>query len=346
PAVLPDGRNVLLLKVLMTNACENDCFYCANRCSRDFPRLSFRPEELAELFMSLYHNRRVQGLFLSSAISRGSAATMEKMIKTAEILRLKHKFGGYIHLKILPGASFDYVQRAVELASRVSVNLEAPSKGRLLKITSSKDFENDLLLRMKWVKSLTSQENFLPAGQTTQFVVGAADESDREILETTDYLYREVNLTRAYFSAFQPLKDTPLEEHPPTPLMREHRLYQADFLLRRYGFKFNEIVFDERGNLPLDMDPKMAWVLKHPREFPVEINKADGNTLLRVPGIGPKSAARIIKARAKNKFYTLDELKEVGVVVKRAAPFILIDGRPQGESTQLPLKTLPLCSDI
>ncbi|MDI6688868.1 MAG: hypothetical protein QME54_00305 [Actinomycetota bacterium] len=136
---------------------------------------------------------------------------MKKMIKTAEILRLKHKFGGYIHLKILPGASFDYVQRAVELASRVSVNLEAPSKGRLLKITSSKDFENDLLLRMKWVKSLTSRENFLPAGQTTQFVVGAADESDREILETTDYLYREVNLTRAYFSAFQPLKDTPLE---------------------------------------------------------------------------------------------------------------------------------------
>jgi putative DNA modification/repair radical SAM protein len=330
PAVLPNGKSILLLKVLMSNACKNNCFYCPNRYNRDFRRLSFKPDELAKLFLELYRRRFAHGLFLSSAISGGTTATMERMLKTVEILRLKYHFPGYIHLKILPGASFSYVERAVELASRVSINLEAPNKKRLQKIADEKRFEDDLLLRMQWVKSLTLKKNYLPAGQSTQFVVGAAGESDQEILQMTDFLYREMNLNRVYFSAFQPVKDTPLEEHPPTPLLREHRLYQVDFLLRYYGFQLEEIIFDQQGNLPLRFDPKMSWALKHWEKFPIEINTASRRELLRVPGIGPKSATAIIKQRLKNKFYNIEELKRNGVIVKRAAPFILINGKPQG----------------
>jgi putative DNA modification/repair radical SAM protein len=340
PAVLPNGKNILLLKVLMSNACENNCFYCPNRQSRDFRRLSFKPDELAKFFLEFYQRRLAHGLFLSSAISGGTRATMEKMLKTVEILRLKYHFPGYIHLKILPGASFSYVERAVELADRVSINLEAPNKKRLQKIAGEKRFESDLLLRMQWVKSLSLKKGYLPAGQTTQFVVGAAGESDREILQMTDFLYQEMNLSRVYFSAFQPVRNTPLEEHPPTPLLREHRLYQVDFLFRYYGFRLEEIIFDHRGNLPLRFDPKMSWALKHLEKFPVEINAASQGELLRVPGIGPKSATTIVKQRLKNKFYNLEELRRIGVVVKRAAPFILINGKPQGsldKSIQLSL---------
>lgn len=325
PAVLPDGKTVRLLKILMTNACSNDCLYCATRCGRDFKRTSLSPDELAAMFMGLHRRNLVTGLFLSSAIATSARATMERMIKAVEILRFKFGFSGYVHLKILPGAAFDYVERAVQLATRVSVNLEAPSGARLQKISRGKNFD-DLLLRMKWVKSLASNAGGLTAGQTTQFVVGAAGESDREILQLTGKLYEDLELSRVYYSAFQPVTGTPLEGRSATPPMREHRLYQVDFLLRKYGFAFEEITFQRDGNLSLSLDPKMVWALSHPERFPLEINKASREELLRVPGIGPKSASRIVKARLKGKLYSLQELKGMRVLVKRAAPFILING--------------------
>jgi len=326
PAAMPDGRRVMLLKILMSNACENNCLYCANRRGRDFRRISFQPEELARLFDELHRRGLVQGLFLSSAICGGATRMMERMVATAELLRFQYEFRGYIHLKILPGADLACVERAAELADRLSINLEAPSQERLAHIANDKDFD-DLLAPMGLVKAITDRGRLVRAGQTTQFVVGAADETDREVMHTTHRLYRELGLARAYFSAFQPVVDTPLEDRPPTPLIREHRLYQADFLLRRYGFEFDDLVFDEDGNLPRSSDPKMIWALTHPELFPVEVNLASREELLRVPGIGPQSAARILKLRRQGRFRSLQGLSEIGAVAKRAAPFILLDGR-------------------
>lgn len=323
PASLPDGKITHLLKVLLSNECENDCKYCVNRWGRDFQRISFEPEELVKLFMELYRKHLVHGLFLSSGIAWGINQTMEKMITAVEILRKKTLFKGYIHLKILPGADFSLVEQAAQLANRISLNLEAPTQKGLTKI-SHKDIKNDIYQRMKWINKITSAEN-LRTSQTTQFVVGASDESDYELLKTTDWLYHHLKLARTYFSAFQPVENTPLENHPPTPLLREHRLYQADFLLRCYGFKFEELKFSPEGNLPLDLDPKMAFALTNMDKFPLEINKASKEELLRIPGIGPTSATRIIKR--KDKFHTIEELKKVGVVTKRASAFILIDGK-------------------
>lgn len=326
PAAMPDGRRVMLLKILMSNVCENNCLYCANRRGRDFRRISFQPEELAKLFDELHRRGLVQGLFLSSAICGGATRMMERMLATAELLRFQYEFRGYIHLKILPGADLACVERAAELADRLSTNLESPSQERLARIASGKDF-NELLAPMGLVKAIIDRKGLIRAGQTTQFVVGAADETDREVMRTTHWLYRELDLARAYFSAFQPIVDTPLEDRPPTPLIREHRLYQADFLLRRYGFEFDDLVFDEDGNLPRSFDPKMIWALTHPELFPVEVNLASREELLRVPGIGPRSAARILKLRRQGRFCSLQGLSEIGAVAKRAAPFILLDGR-------------------
>ena len=336
PAAVPDGRVVSLFKVLMTNACENDCQYCANTCGRSFRRHRFTPEELADVFAELNRRRIAEGLFLSSAIPGGGASAMDETIKAVEILRRKHRFPGYVHLKILPGARFDQVERAIELADRVSINLEAPNAERLKKISSGKAFD-ELVMRMKWVGQVLDRgENTLSAGHTTQFVVGASEESDREILDTTAKLYDRLGMRRAYFSAFQPVEGTELEDQPPTPFVREHRLYQADWLLRRYGFVFEDLVFGEEGNLALDRDPKEMWALRHPEHFPVEVNTAPYNDLMRVPGIGTRSARRIMRERVKGRFHTVEALRGTGAVLKRAAPYILIDGRTAG-SRQLSL---------
>jgi putative DNA modification/repair radical SAM protein len=337
PAALPDGQSVFLLKVLLSNACTNDCHYCVNRASHAFRRTTFSAGELAGLFVRLWESGRVGGLFLSSGVVRDSDVTMERMIQTVEILRLHHHFRGYVHLKILPGASYSLVERAVQLATRVSVNLEAPNAERLDRIATGKDFRNDLLLRMQWAQKLIAQHYAgTSKSQTTQFVVGAADESDREILGQTERLYCGMNLARVYFSAFQPIAGTPLEERVPTTPLREHRLYQADFLLRKYGFRFAELVFDRQGNLPDVADPKTIWARYHPELFPLEINRAEENELLRVPGIGPASARKIVRGRARNRFHRLEELRGVGVWIRRAAPFVLIDGR-RANSSQLGL---------
>jgi putative DNA modification/repair radical SAM protein len=329
PAALPDGQRVAMLKVLLSNACQKDCHYCANRVSRDFRRVRFAPEELARAFDQMHRKGLVKGLFLSSGVCGEVGRAMDQMIATVELVRKRYAFSGYVHLKILPGASFAHVERAVQLATRVSVNLEAPNAERLARIAPHKDFAANLLQPMHWAKSLieASDGRLVPAGQTTQFVVGAADESDREILMTTARLYRGMGLARAYFSAFQPVVDTPLEGHPPTPPLREHRLYQSDWLLRQYDFTFEDLIFDEAGNLPREADPKMIWAQVHPERFPIEINRANREELLRVPGLGPRSVARILRLRRQGTFRTLTDLKKMGAVASRAAPFILLDGK-------------------
>jgi len=340
PAIRPDGTRIALLKVLFTNACDNDCAYCINRRGRNTRRVGFRAPELARLFDELRRKGLVQGLFLSSGICHSPERMMERMIITTEIIRFRYRFRGYIHLKILPGADLGSVERAVQLADRVSINLEAPNQCRLMRLTARKDFEADILERMRWAARFISEKTERRTTQTTQFVVGAADESDREVLETSNRLYQEVSLYRAYFSAFQPVRETPLEDHAPTPLLREHRLYQADFLLRQYGFQFDELIFDQRGNLPTSTDPKTAWAVRHPELFPLEINRASREELLRVPGIGPVSADRIVRLRAKGAFRSLSDLRRLRLVTSRVAPFVLLDGkRPP---TQLSLWDMPL----
>lgn len=326
----PDGRCISLFRVLMTNACQKDCFYCPNRVQRDIPRTSFDPAELARLFLEFYRRNYVEGLFLSSGVAVSPGRTMEDMLHTVELLRLHYKYRGYIHLKILPGLSYDYIERATQLASRVSVNIEAPNPVRMNKLSRLKDFQEDIIRPMQWINRLQSQHK-LPAGHTTQFIVGAAGESDAEILQTVTGLYRQVGLRRAYFSAFQPIPDTPLEDVPAASLLREHRLYQTDFLLRQYKFSLDEMAFSKEGNLAMEMDPKMAAAVKNIHRYPLEINRASYEELLRIPGIGPLSASRIVNVRRRFHIAGFGDLKNIGVVTKRAAPFILINGKTQSD---------------
>ena len=327
PAVLPDGKSVTLMKVLLSNACENDCSYCANRRSRDGPRDGFQPDELASLFDALVRSGIAQGLFLSSAVCRSTAHTMDLMIATVERVRSKYQYRGYVHLKLLPGCDKATVERAVQIADRVSVNLEAPNAMRLERLSREKALEHDLLLPIEWATQFSRRGLGARTGVTTQFVVGAAGESDSEILGTVDRLYRELGLTRAYYSAFQPIARTPLENLAPASPLREHRLYQSDYLLRCYGFALNELIFGRDGRLSMDVDPKMAWARTHPERFPVEINRASRRQLLRVPGIGPRSAERILRMRRQGRLRRIADLRASGAVASRATPFVLLDGR-------------------
>lgn len=322
----PDGRCISLFKVLQTNNCQKDCSYCPNRVQRDIPRASFTSDELARVFHEFYRRNYVEGIFLSSGIAKGPSYTMEELIKTAELLRFNYKYKGYIHLKIIPGAKYEYVERAVQLATRVSINIEAPTPGHLQKLSKLKNYDDEIINRMKWIKQFSTKGN-LPAGQTTQFIVGAAGESDSDIIKTSSSLYSQTGLRRIYFSAFQPVSGTPLEGLKAAPVIREHRLYQCDFLMRQYGFNLNDIYFSKEGNLPLDLDPKMSFALNNLHLFPLEVNKASVRELLRVPGIGPASARRIIQARRNFLINSSDELKNMGVVVKKALPFVQINGR-------------------
>jgi predicted DNA-binding helix-hairpin-helix protein len=327
PAMLPGGKAIRLLKVLQTNACQNDCSYCPTRVSARVQRISFAPEELAAFFMDMLNRGLVSGLFLSSGIAGGAPHTMDRLLATSEIVRRRYGFLGYLHLKIMPGAEFAQVEAAVRLADRVSLNLEAPTADSLARIAGKKDFEDGLLARMGWIHQLTSQGLGASGGQTTQFVVGAAGESDHEILSATSRLYRQIHLRRAYFSAFQPVPGSPLEEHPPTPKLRQQRLYQADFLFRKYGFQLNDLVFDDHGHLPLTTDPKLLWASRHPERFPLEINTASREELLRVPGIGPTAAARLLDLRRQGRLSRADDLRVAGATPHRALPYLLLDGR-------------------
>jgi predicted DNA-binding helix-hairpin-helix protein len=333
PAQLPNGKQIKLLKTLLSSACERDCFYCPFRAGRDFRRATFKPQEFAELFMKLNQAKAAEGIFLSSGIAAGGANTQNKILDTAEILRNKLGYRGYMHLKIMPGAEKGQVERMMQLADRVSINLEAPNTERLAKLAPHKIFIEELFRPLKWVEEIRRSQpaykfwNGRYPSTVTQFVAGGADESDLELLTTTDWLMKNVRLKRAYFSAFHPIRDTPLENKAAVDPVREHRLYQASFLLRDYGFDLEEMPFAQNGNLPLLTDPKLAWAQQNLKERPLEINKAGRQELLRIPGIGPKYADTIIQARRTNKFRDLTALRKLGIVVARAAPFLLLDGR-------------------
>jgi putative DNA modification/repair radical SAM protein len=328
-AALPDGGCISLFKVLMTNICTNDCAYCINASRRDIPRTAFKPEELAQLFMQYQQKRLVQGLFLSSGIAGNPSGTMERMIETVEILRGRYEFKGYIHFKLLPGASTSCIEAACRLANRVSINIETPTARHLAKLSSRKDIYEGILSPMRQVKNLKEQSGILvPSGQTTQFVVGAAGENDGEILNTTTALYNEMELRRVYFSAYKPIGDSRLEGVNAASPWREHRLYQADWLLRVYKFAPSEVslALDRWGNLPLKTNPKLSIARKQPWIFPVDVNRASYEELLRVPGIGPVAAKRIVQARVDRSIWSLDQLKKLHVRHREAAPFIWFKG--------------------
>ena len=332
-AVMPGGKRITLLKTMITSACERNCYYCPFRAGRNYRRETFKPEELAKTFMDMYRAGLVEGMFLSSGIIGGGIATQDKLIATAEILRNKLRFRGYLHLKIMPGAERDQVRRSMELASRVSVNLEGPNDKRLALLAPKKIFLQELLQPLKWVEEIRKTEQPLGAwngrwpSSTTQFVVGAADDTDLELLTTSGYLLRHLRLSRTYYMAFNPVPDTPLENVTPENPWRQHRLYQASFLLRDYGFDLEEMPFAQDGNLPLDADPKMAWAQVNLAQSPVELNRAEPDSLLRVPGIGPKGVRSIVAARRHNKLRELTDLKAIGVSPTRPAPYVLLDGK-------------------
>ena len=333
PAWLPNGKQVKLLKTLLSSACERDCFYCPFRAGRDFRCVSFKPQEFAELFMKLHQSSLAEGIFLSSGIAAGGANTQNKILDTAEILRNKLGFRGYLHLKIMPGAEKDQVRRLMQLADRVSINLEAPNRERLSTLAPNKNFFEELFRPLKWVEEIRQSQpaykgwNGRWPSTVTQFVAGGSDESDLELLSTTDWLMKNVHIKRAYYSAFFPIRDTPMENKAAVNPIREHRLYQASFLLRDYGFDLEDMPFLQDGNLPLPTDPKLAWAQHNLKEKPVEINKAERRDLLRLPGIGPKGADAILRARRISKLRDVASLRKLGIVVTRVAPFVLLDGK-------------------
>ncbi len=328
PAALPAGNKIRVLKVLQDNSCKNDCTYCAQRAGRNTPRDRFEPEELAQIFNQLHLAKKAEGIFLSSGIGCNPIKTMDRMLATTELIRRRYKFFGYIHLKILPGAELAQIEQAACLAQRISINIEAPNEKRLNVLSKEKKLESDIMQRMQWISNIVDQKKYRANGHTTQFIVGAAQETDSEIVSKVFELYDNFNLPRPPYSKFNPVPETPLEEREPVDFMREHRLYQTDFLIRKYGFKQDEIIFEKDNNLSLDLDPKTVWAKAHPELFPIEINQADANSLLRIPGIGPTTTKRIIKARKSRKIKYLSDLKKMGATIKHAGDYLLCDGQP------------------
>ena len=333
-----DGRCVSLLKVLQTNLCVYDCQYCVNRRSNDVPRAAFTPEELCELTMGFYRRNYIEGLFLSSAVIRNPDYTTELMIRTLGILREKHRFGGYIHAKAIPGADPLLTRRLGLLADRLSVNIELPSQKSLNTLAPDKS-KSSILLPMGHITNKIKENSyeivkykaapkFAPAGQSTQMIIGATPDTDFQILRLSEAMYGKYRLKRVFYSAYIPVGDQKLLPPAGTkpPLLREHRLYQADWLLRFYGFKAEELLDEQHQEFNPLLDPKCNWALHHPESFPVEINKAPYETLLRVPGIGVKSAQKIVTARRQAKLDYAD-LRKLGVVLKRANYFILCLGK-------------------
>ena len=334
-----DGRCISLLKVMLTNYCIYDCAYCINRRSNDLPRATLSVRELVELTMEFYRRNYIEGLFLSSGVVRNPDYTMERLVRVAKDLRTVHRFNGYIHLKSIPGSSQELVHEAGLYADRLSVNIEIPREENLKRLAPEKD-HGSVFAPMRYIQQgmLESAENrkrfrhaprFVPAGQSTQMIVGATSETDNDILHLSSALYRRPSMKRVYYSGYISVntydKRLPALKQP--PLVRENRLYQADWLLRYYQFQVDEIVDDAFPNLDLEIDPKLAWALRHPEQFPVDINKADYEMILRVPGIGLKSARLIVASRRFSRlgFY---ELKKMGVVMKKARYFITCNELP------------------
>lgn len=331
--LMPGGKSLPALKTMLTTACERNCYYCPFRAGRSYRRQTVKPETLAKTFMDMHRAGMVEGLFLSSGIIKGGVTTQDKLIETAEILRQKHGFKGYLHLKIMPGVEKDQVRRAMELANRLSVNLEAPNDLRLARLAPKKDFFEELIRPLEWIEQIRKNERPLKSwnkrwpSSVTQFVVGGAGESDLELVIISELLINKYRLQRLYYSAFRPIKDTPMENLPPEHPLRQHRLYQTSFLLRDYGFDLEELPFNSSGNLPLDQDPKLAWARDHLLHHPVEINQADKQELIRVPGLGPIGVKRILTARRQGKIQALSHLRQLGIATKQLQPFVLLDGK-------------------
>lgn len=333
-----DGRCISLLKILFTNECIYDCKYCINRKSNDVPRASFTPDEICELTVQFYRRNYIEGLFLSSGILYSPTYTMELIYEAIYKLRTLYRFQGYIHVKAIPGADPEIIRRLGLLADRMSVNLELPTAEGLQRLAPNKHRKNILAPMRMIQQGITQNKNelmvyrhtssFVPAGQSTQMIVGATPENDYQIMMVAENLYKRFDLKRVYYSAFVSVnedKDLPALPGGP-PLLREHRLYQADWLLRFYGFEAKELLSEDKPNFNILLDPKADWALRHLEQFPVEINRADYQTILRVPGIGVKSAQRIVRAR-KNGSLSFEDLKKIGVTLKRALYFITCNGR-------------------
>jgi putative DNA modification/repair radical SAM protein len=331
-----DGRCISLLKILFTNYCIFDCQYCVNRTSNDVERAAFTPREIANLTIEFYKRNYIEGLFLSSAIIKNSDYTMEQIIESLSILRYEYKFNGYIHAKAIPGASDELVRQLGFLCDRVSVNIEMPSSKSLQTFAPQKTKEN-ILKPMKQIKGSINQSRqelavykhaptFAPAGQSTQMIIGATPETDRSILNLTESLYDKFKLKRVFYSAYIPLGKNPLLPTTAPPLLREHRLYQADWLLRYYDFRADELLDDENQNFSNLIDPKCEWALRHMELFPMEINSVPYRMLLRVPGIGVRSAQKIVKARRAGRL-SFEDLKKMRISMKKAKYFIVANGK-------------------
>lgn len=334
-----DGRCVSLLKIMLTNFCIYDCAYCINRRSNDIRRATFSVKELVELTIEFYRRNYIEGLFLSSGVINNPDYTMERMVRVIKNLRTEYRFNGYIHMKSIPGASQELVNEAGQYADRMSVNLEIPTEENLKLLAPEKDHRS-VYRPMRYIqqglqqsiedrKKFRSAPRFVPAGQSTQMIVGATNENDKDILRVSSILYTKTQMRRVYYSGFIPVNsyDSRLPAIKQAPLVRENRLYQADWLMRFYQYRADEIVDDANPNLDLEIDPKLAWALRHPEIFPIDINKADYAMILRVPGIGVKSAQFIVMSRRYGKL-NVSQLKKIGVVMKKAQYFITCNELP------------------
>jgi predicted DNA-binding helix-hairpin-helix protein len=334
------GPRTTLMRILMTNACSFNCHYCPMRRDRDMPRTLLKPAELVRIFLAAVEREWCTGLFLTTGIPGRPVKVMDDLIEVLTLLRVKHRFAGYIHVKMVPGAEVAQIERLTSLATRVSMNLEAPCGDTLMRIAPEKNLSSALVQLDRVRKQVNERRNeeregrprdvFLPggtAGMTMQFVVGATPDTDRTIMNRVTELYAGRGIHHTHFAAFRPIRNTPLENVRATPAVREQRLYQTDYLLRDYGFAPNEVVYDESGNLPLENDPKTAWALAHPENFPLEVRTASRGQLLRVPGIGPASARRIVTERMTTQLRGLADLRALGVVTTRAAGFLTLGGK-------------------
>ena len=347
-----DGRCISLLKVLYSNVCEYDCAYCVNRRSNDIPRACFTPSELATLTIEFYRRNYIEGLFLSSAVVRTPDYTMERMVRAVRDLREKYRFNGYIHMKSIPGACRELVEQAGRYVDRMSVNIEIPSEPSLKRLAPEKDYQSvyapmrhireGMLRNREERAAFRSAPRFVPAGQSTQMIIGASMERDREILLLSSLLYKGPGLKRVYYSGFVPVNghDPRLPALRSAPLNREHRLYQADWLMRLYFFEAEEILDPAEPNLDLEIDPKLAWALRHPSLFPLDVNRADYREILRVPGIGLVTARRIVAARRQRRL-DFDHLASMGAVMKRARYFLAPQGRSRADAARTIQETGP-----
>jgi predicted DNA-binding helix-hairpin-helix protein len=347
PVTVAGGGSGIMLKTLISNACANDCRYCPLRAGTDTPRITLQPDELARFFLQFQAKRPLVGLFLSSGVISSPDYTMDRLIGTAEILRNQYRYRGYIHIKIIPGSSHAAIDRALDLASAVSLNIEVPGAIHAAKLSQSKRYEADIINGLTYISAQTAKGSpHEKVTKTSQFIVGASDEHDREILSYTWNLYRKLHINRLYFSAYQkglgeasipgeirsPLKKESYNQlmlpgflpaqGDSESLLREHRLYQVDYLFRSYGFSFDELVFDSQGDLPLTLDPKTMWAQQHPQYFPVSLSRGSQRQLLRVPGIGPTLAQRIVNHRKQSPLGSLEDLHMPRYLMERARNFL------------------------